>query len=430
MNYILTIDVGSSFIKYALFEEGTETLRESFQDTFPPFLKLDDRRRKENDPEAVFMTLKLGIERALSGHEVSAIYIDTQMHGYILSDAFFSPLSNYVTWQDGLAEESYLKLKGELSQEQLCHMGTRYKTGLTACSLHARRGELRRIEGEIYLHTLAGYVFGRLAGSSPVTFCHETMAASLGLYDIETGDWDGDIVNKVCGSRVVLPRIIHGNGQATEYKGIPVYGDYGDHQASVYGCDGYDESSMVLTLGTAGILSTPSEKITYGEYETRPFFNGTYLNTVTRQPGGRTVDVVIDLFRASYSMLSGKEISRSDVWKKIERTESSGGLKIYPGYFLERPMGEISGIDGSNLTPGGLLYAGIKGMTDFLIDSIKQQCSIIPGIRKLIVSGGKLAHDPLVLKLLREGLELEIRESEKNDEALYGLARLAKENIR
>ena len=93
-------------------------------------------------------------------------------------------------------------------------------------------------------------------------------------------------------------------------------------------------------------------------------------------------------------------------------------------------MGEISGIDGSNLTPGGLLYAGIKGMTDFLIDSIKQQCSIIPGIRKLIVSGGKLAHDPLVLKLLREGLELEIRESEKNDEALYGLARLAKENIR
>ena len=124
----------------------------------------------------------------------------------------------------------------------------------------------------------------------------------------------------------MLPRVIPHTEVAGAYRGIPLYGDIGDHQASVYGLGEDTTNSIILTLGTAGILCMPSNRPGQSEMEERPYFHGQSLLTKTRQPGGRTLDLLVRFVGDCAALVTGgpveagKRCRRGRLWMRRDCT--------------------------------------------------------------------------------------------------------------
>jgi len=249
------------------------------------------------------------------------------------------------------------------------------------------------------------------------------------LYDCADRCWNKDTIRVIGAEQLILPRMIPHTEQGGEYRGIPLYGDIGDHQASVYGLDEADDKSIILTLGTAGILCMPAEQFVREGMESRPYFHGLRLLTRTRQPGGRTLDVLIQFYRQCAQLFTGQEVSVPQVWDILlnELPADGKGLRVLPDYFIGGGQGEISGISGSNLEPSALFAAGIAGLVDILAETVCEFRALRPQACKIVLCGGSLARLAYLQNALAEKTGLQVVCSEKQDEALYGLAKLAKE---
>ena len=70
--------------------------------------------------------------------EADGLLLSTQMHGYVLSDADFRPISPYVTWQDRLADSPAVTHEDRLMlQAMLSALGDEERQIVT---LHALTG--------------------------------------------------------------------------------------------------------------------------------------------------------------------------------------------------------------------------------------------------------------------------------------------------
>ena len=68
----------------------------------------------------------------------------------------------------------------------------------------------------------------------------------------------------------------------------------GDHQAALAGAFlGERELSLNISTGSQASLFTPTWQP--GNYQTRPFFDGRFLNTITHIPAGRALNVLFKL---------------------------------------------------------------------------------------------------------------------------------------
>ena len=427
---ILAIDIGSTYLKGAVLETQTEQLLEKQAVPMPEKMKSEQPQRFEIDAEAIYTAAKILIDALIEKYpDVASIWFDTQMHGHILTAPDGSGPKTYISWQDGLAEPLLPELAEQLGQEALIRMGTRYKAGLTVCSYYVRH-QGQRQTAPMRLHTLGGYLIYRLSGNKETAhICHESMAASLGLYDCADRCWNKDTIRVIGAEQLILPRMIPHTEQGGEYRGIPLYGDIGDHQASVYGLDEADDKSIILTLGTAGILCMPAEQFVREGMESRPYFHGLRLLTRTRQPGGRTLDVLIQFYRQCAQLFTGQEVSVPQMWDILlnELPADGKGLRVLPDYFIGGGQGEISGISGSNLEPSALFAAGIAGLVDILAETVCEFRALRPQACKIVLCGGSLARLAYLQNALAEKTGLQVVCSEKQDEALYGLAKLAKE---
>ena len=125
------------------------------------------------------------------------------MHGFVLGDT-------YVSWQDTSCLKknpdgiSYLdELKEKISREDMRRTGVYLKPSLGLCNLYAILGEGNQgREEEIF--TLGSYLIHRLTGRN---CCHITNAAPWGLVDLETKDWDPELLRKLSFDRMRFPEI-------------------------------------------------------------------------------------------------------------------------------------------------------------------------------------------------------------------------------
>ena len=428
MMKLIAIDMGSTYVKCAVLQSHNNIMLEKQVRPMPGKLPLSEKERFELSAEEIYLLVREMLDDCLERHsDVQAVFLDTQMHGYILTEPDGTCAENYISWQDTLAEPLLPELAERLGQTALQHMGTRFKAGLAVCSFYARHKEQPLLHNKL-LNTLGGYIFYRLSeGMGHI--CHESMAASLGLYDCAAHTWNEQTLQAIGGQNLILPQIIPHTQKAGTYRGIPLYGDIGDHQASVYGLDTAEAHSIILTLGTAGILCMPSVKPFFEGMEGRPFFHERWLLTKTRQPGGRTLDLLIDFMCSCGEMVTGQKLSVQQLWQVLleEIPEQTQGLRVKPDYFIGTGQGEIQGIGAVNFTPRLLFAAAIDGLAQTHAQAIEEFQRIEPGLQKILLCGGRLAK----LERLRRSLErytgLQVVCSQKQDEALYGLAKLAAE---
>lgn len=425
MKKVICIDIGSSYIKTAVVDTDTMTIIEKINTQSPEKLDLESGKF-ELDPEKIYAIVKRNIDAMMEKYSISSVWFDSQMHGFVLSKPSGFLLSNYISWRDTYAQDVLDEVLDIIGKDNVPYMGTRFKAGLAVCSYYKRYKNAVH-QDKVLMHSLSGYLIFKLSGYSREShICSRSIAASMGFYDVRNDSWNTELCKKICGDRVVFPRIIDTYESAGSYKGIGLYGDIGDHQATVYGiCNENNIDSTYLTLGTAGIVSCVAREPKFGDFETRPFIDGKYLLTKTRQPGGKDLDNIIH-FIADCMSLTGTIPNIGELWTKLFRNynRNTDNLEISGDY--TDSTGSLTNIGYGNLSAYNLFSAALNNMISRLSKTINEVAEISGCFNDIYVCGGKLAHNSVICNQLKKETGKNVVPSEIQDESIIGLAKLSR----
>ncbi len=268
-NYILAIDHGTTGTtvnilnsKGAMVGRATQEFRQIFPK--PGWVE----HRPADIWKSVLSTIELALKKAkVKGSEIAAIGITNQRETVVAWDRKTSrPFYNAIVWQDRRTSDQCSEWKNAGHEEMI-----RDKTGLVIdpyFSASKIRWLLENVsglkkrawDGEVAVGTIDTYLLWKLTGGKS----HKTdvsNASRTQLMNIETGQWDADLLKFFEVPEVVLPEITDSSGDFGVTRGlkilpdgIPVTGVAGDQQAALFGQACFDEGDAKCTFGTGSFL--------------------------------------------------------------------------------------------------------------------------------------------------------------------------------
>jgi len=247
----LYIDIGSTNIKW---KRNGVVHKTPF-----PAPTVDRDGLYEVDAEAIFSIVQGLIE------DGDRVFFSVQMHGYVLLKEGVA-VTNYISWRD----ERGAKLTPKFTVTK--EYGVDVKPNLPRLSLQAQT-----VAFDTFC-TLGSYLVYRLTGKNQT---HITDAAPSGFYNV----YERKRVETAFG----LPAASYAVEAVGRYKNAEIYTPVGDQQAAILGAVGKDFCGYVLNLGTAAQFCEISDSFVRGDFESRPYFDGKTLCTVTRLVGGGVI---------------------------------------------------------------------------------------------------------------------------------------------
>lgn len=435
MKYI-GIDMGSSFTKAILLdlEQGTVLAHESYPS--PERLPSDNPLVFEISAQILTQNVRDLVDRYTKLYsDIQGIVISTQMHGFVYTSG---QEDRYVSWQDMRCtdpmpgtKESYLDiLTGQISRDDMVDNGVYLKPSLGMCNLYTLLQQNPALPQNGRLYTLGSYVIWNLTGNN---VCHISNAAPLGLADVQHHCWDETMLMRLGFDGMELPRLAESdfevcgtycsNGQT-----LNVYPDYGDMQVAILGSM-IKKDEVVINIGTGSQVIRFCGDFEPGPYEIRPYFEHAYLNTISNMPGGRNLDVLIQLFRDAVKQLTGTDIPAGQVWDTVHRTECTDRDTLrMKTCFYQNPYypdgGTIEGITQNNLQISTIFAAAYRDMAETYWRHIQDLGGHSEQIHNIVCAGGVSWKNPEILHALTDETGCNIRLSPIPEEALNGVYRL------
>ena len=208
------------------------------------------------------------------------------------------------------------------------------------------------------------------------------MAASSGVFNLLTNDWDADCLSRMDLPRSLLPDVVPSGSllgpltpQAAErtglVAGIPVFGGIGDNQASFLGSVASRDDSVLVNVGTGGQVAMWSADFVHDRaLETRPFPGGGFLLVAAGLSGG-----------AAYATLD-RELSRvrpelaayvDDGVRVI--VEAQGGFGVRDGLYqrdiaMQDVLQNVLGVAGGTNTEHLKLCALVFHLGAYLLEHL------------------------------------------------------------
>lgn len=443
MNFI-AVDIGSTFIKAAIFDLTYNKVIYTRKFHTPEKLASDDPRAFEIDAERIAVIIKDIIEKCLQITDgIGGVLFSTQQHGCVLRHPDIIR-DTYISWQDSRClktnpetGKSYInELEELLPPEIMEKTGVPIKPALALCNLYAlfKEKNLDRSK-ETIIYTLGSYIIEQLCGNN---VCHITNAAPLGFVNLHTQDWDHAILNKAGLDFVKLPKIVSDLSCCGNYHcggiEIPIYPDLGDVQTSVYST-GAGSGDLVANIGTAGQLIMIREDFTPGNYEIRPYYDNNYCYVISRMPGGRNFDVQIEYLQSVGEKIFGVSLERDEIWNRIQSRctlKDTDGLEVDCGFY-ELPDrladGKILHINNANFTPENVLIATAKDYGKQYKRFAEFLCGKECFTGTLYFTGGAVAKNPFLKDAIMAEMGIDNVVSAAQDEVYGGMFKLAKRCI-
>jgi sugar (pentulose or hexulose) kinase len=423
----LGIDIGSTSIKGAVLDLARRRVGESVSYAFPAPLTGLPAGWVEIDPRAVRDTVRFLIEELLTlAPEAERLYCSGQMGGLILTNAEGRALSNYLSWRDQrtlapvASGETFLDaMRARWEAAGLLNdVGGELAPG-SATTLLAWLHAHGRLPDHATFATIADYTLGRLIGQ-PIPM-HATHA--LGMLDLQDRDWHDGAFESIGWKGLWLPKLSRFEepvGQLTlGGRTLDVYGSFGDQQCALRGA-GLQSGELSLNISTGSQVSCRTSELELGSYQTRCYFFGDYLNTVTHLPAGRSLNVLVDLLT---ELAREQGVTLTDPWQTIHRLANgvpATDLQVDLAFF-RGPLGSHGRIDGittENFTVGHLFQAAFRSMADNYLEVSRKFTR--NGWHTVVLSGGLTQSAPLLRHYLQQCFPMPIRES-AGEETLLGL---------
>jgi sugar (pentulose or hexulose) kinase len=429
------IDLGTSFIKGAVLNLEARELHHVQRTPFPPQLENTAPLACEFDPNEILAAVRrLIVELAPHAPDCEGIVMCSQMHGMVLMNSRLEAMSNCVTWRDQRVlapyfsgpESYYQVLTGRIDPQHVKQLGNELDPGRPLCYLFWFR-EQGKLESGLAPVSLPDFALSVLCGSAPGV--EITNAGAYGALNLETLNWHEEVIEELGLANLHWPALRkpgevvgHLNVQGRR---VPCYTPVGDYQCALVGAlFGAEEVSLNIATGSQVSRMTPELRL--GDYQTRPFFEGRFLNTFTYPPGGRALNVIVDLL---CQLARSKGVDLGDPWEAIARaaeevadTDLEVDLNFFPTPRGNR--GRIANIRGDNLTLGHLFRAAFQNMADNFYDCAVRLC---PGKswKNLLFSGGLACKLEVLRRVIQQRFAASCRIPPFKEDTLFGLLILA-----
>ncbi len=428
------IDLGTTFVKGAVLNLEARTLEHSRRMPFPDRLETASPLEWECNPnETVTVVRTLIDELARHAPACKGIVMSSQMHGLVLINARGEAVSNCVTWRDRRAlmprhysPGSYFdKITRRVSPQQIRQLGNELQPERPISVLFclAEQGQL---QSGLTPVSMPDFVLSRLCNSTPGI--EVTHAGGSGALNLETLDWHHEVIDSLGLAHLKWPTIRKQGEVIGELRlggrRVPCYAPLGDYQCSLAGAL-LDAEELSLNVSTGSQISRLTANLSLGKYQTRPFFDGEFLNTFTDIPGGRSLDVLVDLIS---ELARARNANLPDPWEFIVHATqevAATDLKVELKFFSEdADRGMISNVRADNLKVGHLFRAAFTDMAERY-----QTCALRLFPEKpwksIVLSGGVSFKLEALREMIRKRLGAEYRLAPFKEDALFGLLILA-----
>ena len=424
------IDIGGTFLKGAILDSTESTLGNVIRRPGTD-LNLDVNGQATLDPiQLVDSVRQLCSDLISRTSHCEGILLTGQMHGCILTDSSGQPTTPIITWRDSLKALSgneYVRpsdlIRTKLSQEQIKDLGNELRDGLPVSTLVARQSRGGNFSN-VTAHSLISFVAHQLANNTEHPVMHTTDAAAHGLYNVKKMEWDLDVIRALGLEHLKFPEVtsnISPIGISDDFA-CPVFVAVGDQQASLLGAS-LKTNEISLNIATGSQVS----RISNGDLEgtqTRPYFDGQLLTTVTHIPAGRALNVLVGL------VTELSEVSTDEAWDVISSLATqeqlfplSVDLSFFPS--ITGNKGKIENIMETNFTVGNLFHSASKQIANTYAEYARLlNGSLDP--ESIVLSGGLVSRfKPLGIEIRKRFTQTIIREYEGEDASLGGLLQIA-----
>ena len=303
----------------------------------------------EHDPAVIWQSVLKGIRSVLrqgicKASDIACIGITNQRETALLWERRNGkPVGNAIVWQcrrtasfcDGLRRKGFEPMVRDRTGLVLDPYFSASKFRWLLNSIDGVRGRARK--GDIAAGTIDAFLLARLTGNL-VHATDVSNASRTSLMNLQTLDWDPELLKLFSVPRSILPDIVPTSGRLGQTlgvpglpDGIPITGMAGDQQAALFGQAGFERGSAKCTFGTGSfiLMNTGHDKM---------HSDAGLLSTIAWQLPGQNVPVYAleggaFICGAAVQWLRDEMgiIKRApDVEKLAEQVADSGGVEFVP----------------------------------------------------------------------------------------------------
>jgi glycerol kinase len=264
-NFIGAIDQGTTSTRFLIFDRAGQIVasaQKEHQQIYP------QPGWVEHDPEEIWFRTKEVIaeamaQRGLRPADLAALGITNQRETTVLwNPKTGQPLANALVWQDTRVADYIPEFSREGGPDRF-----RAKTGLPLATYfsglkirwlldHLPGARQQAEAGEVLFGNIDTFLVWHLTGLH-ITDC--TNASRTQLMNLQTLDWDPELLSAFGIPRQMLPRIrssseVYGAATLGAVEGVPVAGILGDQQAALVGQTCFQAGEAKNTYGTGCFL--------------------------------------------------------------------------------------------------------------------------------------------------------------------------------
>ncbi len=438
---ILGLDIGSSSVRGALFDDRGEMLRETFTAKQRRFSATEDGGA-ELDAERAYRQVVHVIDGVLdraSGvkGEITRIASCSFWHSLVGIDEHGKPTTPVYGWADNRSRE-YVKVLREKLDEDRVHQrtGARFHSSFWPAKLLWLKNEApdvwERTERWI---SFADLVAMRMCGAEFRT--SDSMASATGLYDLEKGDWDAELLEFLEMTPADLTEIGHSplplstrfTARRPRLAGALFDLTIGDGAANNVGSSCVGTRRAALMIGTSAAVRVV--------YEGEPPANlpsglWCYSTGGYTAVGGALSDGG-GLYDHLKRLVNVTESDESIAAKIASRGPDAHGLTVMPFFagergtgYNENARGEIIGLTMMH-DAVDVLQAAMEAVAYRLAELLGQLESLFPEL-EIIASGGALTSSPVWAQIIADVLGRDISLIDEPEASLRGAVLLALAN--
>lgn len=257
MRYLLGIDVGTTSLKAAVFDENAVCRKTITKD----YTLIVNGDFVEFPADEYWKLTQEAIDEIASEFDIYAMSIDTQCETLIVTDKDGTPLDNAIVWLDNRAAKEADKIKEAFGEEMVYN-----KTGqpeITATWPASKLLWLRNNKSELFkkinkIFLLEDYLLFRLTGKFVTEY---TLQSSTIYLDIKNRRWWNEMLDFIGVSESLLPELCESGVVVGEYNGIKVVTGAIDQIAGAIGAGIVKKGVISEMTGTTMVIFVPSDDI-------------------------------------------------------------------------------------------------------------------------------------------------------------------------
>jgi len=355
------------------------------------------------------------------------IWICSEMHNFTLLEISNNEYSNFYSWRFSNLESINNRKKIEQNHPHVIKKtGQSLYDGMPVLNF----GDCLNKNSTYRILSLPELIVSKVG--LPSNKIHDSMAASLGFFDIKQKTWLKEVLFSTYPKvEFHLPSIFEDNeipflgSISLNENEINIFGGFGDLQTALYGAEIQDDQ-ICINIGTGSqvIAICDEEYIPRNPIDMKPFF-GKYIKTITHIPAGR-----------SFNYLNKTVFKDPNFWTNLSLINAEINNNITNQTFSLNIFETNWRYDSNNILFIRKLFKKDKNFYNLFLENFCLEYSLALSLldnkleyKKLLLSGGKLKNIPYITNFFNNldtyTLVNSINTS-KIDETIIGLDKLTK----